>query len=181
MMEVKSPEELAKEATKAYQSGEYLEAGAAFKAAADGYEAANDALQAAEMRNNQSVALLQGDDAEGALAVVQGTDAIFAAAGDKLRQAMALGNQASALDALKRLEEAEAAYVASADLLKELGEDDLRATVMQSLSALQLRSGRQLEALATMKAGVDNVEKPNLRQRMLKRLLKLPQKFMNKS
>jgi tetratricopeptide (TPR) repeat protein len=180
-VEVKSPEELAKEAKQAYQSGEYLEAAAAFKAAADGYTAAGDALMSAEMQNNRSVALLQGDDAEGALQAVLGTDQIFAEGGDKLRQAMALGNQAAALDALKRLEEAETAYVASADLFKDLGETDLRANVMQSLSALQLRSGRQLEALATMQAGVDNVEKPNLRQRMLKQLLKLPQKFMNKS
>ena len=64
---------------------------------------------------------------------------------------MAIGNRAAALDALDRMDEAEAEYVRCADMLKELGENELRAEVFKALSALQLRSGRQLEALGSMK------------------------------
>ena len=91
---------------------------------------------------------------------------------------MAWGNQAAALEALGKLEEAEADYKRSAELLMKLGEDDLHARVMQSLSALQMKQGRQMEALGSMQAGVSGIKRPNLRQRLLKRLLKLPNKLL---
>ncbi len=180
-MEILTPEQLAQEGQKKYQNGDYLAAAQSFEGAASGYRDQDDPLNAAEMENNRSVALLQAKDAPGALQAALDTDKVFAAAGDKRRQALALGNQAAALAALNRLDEAEAAYIQSGDLLKELGETDLRASVMQSLSQIQLRTGRQLEALATMQAGVTGVKKPSLRQRFLKRLLEIPSKFLNRS
>jgi hypothetical protein len=135
---------------------------------------------AAEMKNNQSVALLQSGDAQAALEAVAGTQDIFAAASDRHRQAMALGNRAAALDALDRYEEAEAAYLGSAELLRQAGEKELLADVMQSLSILQLRTGRQLQAVASMHSALEQVERPGLRQRMLKKLLDLPSKYLNR-
>jgi hypothetical protein len=52
---------------------------------------------------------------------------------------------------------------------------------LKSLSALQLNNGRKLEAWATMKAGVDGIKRPNIKQRTLKHLLEMPFKFLNKS
>jgi hypothetical protein len=52
---------------------------------------------------------------------------------------------------------------------------------MQSLSALQLRTGHQLEELATMQAGLDGLEKPNPQQRALKKLLQMPFKLFGGS
>jgi len=49
--------------------------------------------------------------------------------------------------------------------------------VMKSLSGLQLRTGSSLEALATMQSGVESIEKPKMKHRLLKRLLKLPARF----
>ncbi len=102
-------------------------------------------------------------------------------AGDVRRQGMALGNLGAALEADGRIEEAVDAYEQSADLLKQVGESEFRANVMQSLSRLQLRTGRQFEALATMEAGLEGIERPNTQQRFLKKLLKLPYKYMGKS
>ncbi|MDH3945015.1 MAG: hypothetical protein OEV06_13055 [Anaerolineae bacterium] len=126
------------------------------------------------MANNQSVALLQAGQAEDALQAVGDTPDEFADAGDTRLQAMALGNRAAALDALGHSAEAEQDYTAAADLLKSIGETDLRAHVLQSLSQLQLKSGRQLEALASMQSGLDGVQRPSLKQRLIKRLLKKP-------
>jgi tetratricopeptide (TPR) repeat protein len=126
------------------------------------------------MANNCSVALLQAGEAQAALDAVAGTPGEFAAAGETRLQAMALGNQAAALDALDRLEEAEPLYLQAADLLQSVGETDLRAHLLQSLARLQLRSGRQLEALASMQAGIDGLQRPSLKQRLIKRLLKRP-------
>jgi hypothetical protein len=180
MMEIMNPDDQVAQAKKVYQQGDYHEAARQFGAAVEAYRAQDKALLAAEMANNQSVALLQAGDPQGALDAALGTDAVFELAGESLKQAMALGNQASALDALNELLEAEEKYHQSARMLKDLGEDKLHANVMQSLSALQLRSGRQLEALTSMQAGIDGVEKPGLRQRILKKLLNLPGKLLNR-
>jgi len=51
---------------------------------------------------------------------------------------------------------------------------------MQSISALQMRSGSPLEALASMQAGVENANRPGLRQRLLKRLLSLPIRLLKR-
>jgi len=178
MNETLTPQQIAKEAQSAYKMGDYASAAQSFEAARQSYLAADNPLMAAEMANNLSVALLQTGDPQGALQAVEGTAALFSEAGDQKRQALALGNQAAALEALKRLEEAEQAYWQSAEILKTLGETDLRLSVMQSISALQLRSGRQLQAVATMQSGVENIEKPTSKQRLLKRLLKIPLKMM---
>ncbi|MDH5507226.1 MAG: hypothetical protein OEZ02_08405 [Anaerolineae bacterium] len=180
-MDTKTPQELNQAGKSAYQSGDYLAAAQAFEAAAAGFSAQGLPLDAAEMANNQSVSLLQAGEAQAALDALAGSEAAFASAGDIHRQAMAIGNQAAALDALGQLPEAEAAYLRSAELLQQSGDEQLRANVIQSISRVQMRSGRQLEALATMQAGLDSIEKPSLRQRMLKKLLKAPFKLLNRS
>jgi len=176
-----SPQELAKKGKSAYQREDYLVAAQTFVAATAGFEQTQQALDAAEMRNNASVAYLQAGEAELSLQIVEGTEQIFADANDTRRQGMAVGNKAAALEELDRLEEADEAYRKSAELLKDAGEDQLRAKVLQSLSALQFRTGKQLQALATMKAGLEDVEKPSPRQRMLRRLLDIPFNMLNRN
>jgi tetratricopeptide (TPR) repeat protein len=178
--EVLNPQQITKEAQSAYKAGDYVAAAQSFEAARQGYLSANDLVMAAEMANNVSVALLQAGDAQSALHAVEGTDIVFNEAGERKRQAMALGNRAAALEALKRSEEAEQAYWQSAQILKELGEEDLRLSVMQSISALQLRTGKQFQAVATMHSGMENLEKPTPKQRFLKRLLNIPMNLLNK-
>ncbi len=179
MNEVLSPRQITREAKSAYRAGDYAAAAQSFEAARQGYLSADDIVMAAEMANNCSVSLLQAGDKDGALTAVEGTETVFLEAGDRKRQAMALGNQAAALEALDRLEKAEQAYWKSAEILKEIGEKDLRLSVMQSISALQLRTGRQLQAIASMYAGVENIDKPTPKQRFLKRLLGIPMQLLN--
>ena len=177
-MDALEPKQLGQEAQAEYNKGDYPSAARLFKAAADGFSAQGDELSAAEMANNSSVALLKAGEASSALAAASGTDLIFAAKGDLKRQAMALGNQAAALEDLKRFEEARQKYEQSADLLKEAGEFELRAYVLQALSSLQLRSGQYLEAYATMRAGVMGMKKKNLQQKILQALMDIPFKFL---
>lgn len=181
MSESLSPAALVKEAKKAYQQGNYPVAAQAFEAAARGFAAQKDAVNAAEALNNQSVALLQAEDPEAALKAVEGTADVFAEAGDLHRQALALGNQAAALEALDQFDEAVTLYQQAADLLKQVGDDELRLRTMQAVSALQLRTGRQLEALGSMQAGLEDVKHLSPKQRLLKRLLNIPLDMVNKS
>jgi tetratricopeptide (TPR) repeat protein len=179
-MASKDLDQLAEKAQKAYQKGKYLEAAESYQLAVAGHQALNDQLMAAEMANNLSVSLLKAGDAPLALDAVLGTEEIFEHAGDMVKQAMAIGNRAAALEALDRLDEAETAYLQSADLLKESGETELYTFVMQSLSALQIRQGKQIEGIINMRAGLERVENPSLGQRILQKLLKLPFKFIGR-
>ena len=174
MSDAVSPEKLTKEGKSAYQNGDYQAAAQAFEAAQQAYLSQGDKLTAAELANNCSVAYLQAGDGQAALKAVEGTDAIFAEAGDLRRQGMALGNLASALEAIDRTEEAVEAYLQSASVLEQAGEDQLRANVMHSLSMLQFRSGKQLQALASMQSGLEGVKRPSPKQSLLKKLINIP-------
>jgi len=171
-MELKlTTEQLIEKAKKAYSSKKFLEASDLFNQAGSEYSSNGDVLMAAEMKNNQSVALLQDGKAQASLDAVTGTDEIFAAGGDKKRQGMALANQAAALEGLKRKKEAVALYERSASLLAEVGENNLRADVMRSISAIQAGQGKYIDAVMSMQDGMIEIEKPNLKQRIMKKLL----------
>ncbi len=179
MNEALSPKQLAKEGQTHYKHKYFIAAAEAFKAASEGYKVNGDKLAAAEMSNNLSVALLQAGEAEQALQAAQGTDEIFENGGDIRRQAMAIGNQAASLEALERFEEAIEKYERAAELLTEIGDLETRVSVMQSLSALQLRRGRQFEALATMQAGLNGIKHPSPKYRLLRKLLQFPFRYLN--
>jgi tetratricopeptide (TPR) repeat protein len=174
MSDINSPEKLLKQARTLYEKGDFLEAAKAFQAAQRGFFELADEINAAEMANNASVAYLKANKAEAAYLAAKGTPEIFANRGDLRRQGMAFGNLASAADALGNEQEALELYQQAADILSRAREDQLRASVMQSLSMLQLKSGRQLQALATMQSGLSGVKHPSPKQSFLKKLLQIP-------
>ncbi|HEX2981757.1 MAG TPA: hypothetical protein VHO48_15965 [Anaerolineaceae bacterium] len=175
-----TPQEFCQAGKDAFGEGEYAAAAELFQKASDLYASQSAPLDAAEMRNNRAVALLKAGQNTTAWEALRGSDEIFAQAGDLRRQGMALGNMGSALEALKRNEEALLAYSRSADLLKQAGENELRANVLRSISALQMKTGKQLEALASMDAALSNEKRPSLKDRLLHKLLKIPFKMMNR-
>jgi tetratricopeptide (TPR) repeat protein len=161
-----------------FQQGNFKAAIDGFKTALESYQVEGKELEAAEMANNLSVALLKNKKNKQALEVVLGTEKVFEENNEATKQAMALGNQAAAYEALKRFEEAEKSYQASAELLKTTGDEELRGYVLQSLSALQLRQGKNLDGLLSMKTGLDGQEKLPLRKRILRWILKIPFRFL---
>jgi tetratricopeptide (TPR) repeat protein len=168
-----SAKQLAEQGTQAYQRGDFAQAATLFNESASSYEAEGNHLDAAEMKNNLSVALLQADQPQAALDAALGTDQLFADANDLRRQGLALGNQAAALEALHRLDEAVERYQQSAELLAQSGEDQMRAVVMKALSAVQLKRGKTIDALASMQSGLSGIQKPSFFQRILKKILRL--------
>ena len=81
---------------------------------------------------------------------------------------------------MDNLDSAVRAYQDSSELLKEIGDQELRPTVMHSLSAVQLRQGQQMEALFTMQAGLDEIENPGIKQKILKKVLRSPLSYFNR-
>jgi tetratricopeptide (TPR) repeat protein len=164
-------EHLSENGKQAFEAGEYESAADLFENAAQGYISLNDHLNAAELKNNESVALLKLGRAQEALDVVLGTQDVFAQARDLKRQGMAVGNQAAALEGLKRFDEAYAAYEQSAELFAEAGEGDLRSLVLQSAAGIKLKRGKVTESAFKMIGSLDAKEKPSLFDRILKYLL----------
>ena len=175
-MTISEAQQLVDRGKQAFAAQEYDQAASLFTEAATAYEALDDALNAAETKNNLSVALLQSGKAQAAFEAAAGTDKVFAQAEDLKRQAMALGNQAAALEALKKLDQALEAYEQSAALFAEAGEGDMRSMVLQSAAAIKLKRGKVMDSAFSMIGSVESTQKPNLLQRFLRFLLR----FLNR-
>jgi tetratricopeptide (TPR) repeat protein len=171
----KEPHQLAEEGKRAFAAKRYAEAARLFEESSRGFSLGRDSLHAAEMDNNRSVALLKNDQPQQALDAARGTDKIFESHADAARQAMALGNQAAAWEALKRLDEALPLYERAAELFERGGEKEMRALVLKSVAAIRLKQGKLNEAGMEMLGSLGAVEKPNLLQRILKSLLRFKQ------
>ena len=156
-----------------FEAGRYAAAEEKFRRAAQAYDAAGDTLNAAEQRNNLSVALLKLHRPQEALDQAAGTDAIFGAANDPRRQGMALNNQAAALQALGKDDEALGAYERSAQYLGEAKENGLRAIVLKEAAALQLRRGRIADSGMHMLGALGVKPNPSIFERILKWLLRI--------
>ena len=166
------PAQLESKGKRAFEERKFDEAAEFFKQAAEGYSLGRAGLQAAEMQNNLSVALLQAGKPSEALNAALGTDDIFAGANDVKRQAMALGNQAAALEGLHRYDEAIEKYERSADLFGQVDEGDLRAMVMKSAAAIKLKTGKITESAFKMMGSLDVKKNPGFFERILKFFLR---------
>ncbi len=177
-METLNPQQLADEGLADYKKGEHVSAAKLYKAAAEGFLTAGDDLLAAEMENNASVSWLKAGNGQAALNAASAAEHVFSIKGDMKQQAIAIGNQAAALEKLKRLDEAASSYLLSAKLLEQVGDYELRAYALQSLSLLYLRKLRVLEAYAALQSGIMGVKNPTLKQKLLKRLISIPTFFL---
>ena len=172
-MDNPDPVKLAEEGKAEYEKGNHASAADLFLQAAKAYQNAQDALNAAEMMNNQSVALLQAGKALEALQATEGTEEVFQKAGDLKRQGLAVGNRAAALEGLRKTDEALAEYERAADLLEEAGEGDMHSIVRKAAANLNLKRGRITAAQMDVYDSMRLVEKPNLTQRIMKFLKRI--------
>lgn len=157
---------------QAFANKRFDDAAEYFRQAAEGYTLGRAGLLAAEMRNNMSVALLQAGKPAEALTAALETDQVFAGANDTKRQAMALGNQAAALEGLHRYEEAIEKYERSADLFAQVNDGDMRSMVMKSAAALKLKTGKLTDSAFKMMGAVDVKQNPTFLERIMKFLMR---------
>jgi tetratricopeptide (TPR) repeat protein len=135
------------------------------------FEGVADELGAAEARNNLSVTHLGMKQAQQALDEDSGTAEVFARHGDRKREGMAIANTAAALEALGRREEALSLYEQVLDIFRDLGEKEMRASILRRVSDLQLKTRRGYQAIASMEAALDQKEKPLIKDSVFKRVL----------
>lgn len=164
---------LVEKGKKEYEQGNYLAAANLFSQAAQAYTSAQDELNAAEMKNNQSVALLQAGKAKEALQATEGTEDIFQKAGDIKHQGIAVSNRAAALEGLKKWDEALQEYDRAASLFEQVGEGDMHSTVRKAAANLNLKRGHLADSQMDVFDSLRLVEKPSLAQRIMKFFIRI--------
>ncbi len=164
---------LADNGKKEYEKGNYLAAADLFLQAAQAYIFVQDEVNAAEMKNNQSVALLQAGKAKEALQATDGTEEIFQKAGDIKRQGIAVSNRAAALEGLKKWKEALAEYDRAASLFEQIGEGDMHSIVRKAAANINLKRGRIADSQMDVYDSLRLVEKPTFTQRIMKFLMRI--------
>lgn len=172
-MEQPGPTTLAENGKQEYEKGNYVAAADLFYLASQAYANAQEPLNAAEMKNNQSVALLQAGKAKEALAATEGTEIIFQQAGDIKRQAIAVSNRAAALEGLKKWKEALAEYDRAAALFEQIGEGDMHSIVRKAAANINLKHGRINDSQMDVYDSLRLVQKPTLTQRIMKFLVRI--------
>lgn len=172
-MNESTPAALAEQGKQEYQKANYTIAANLFLQAAQAYQSANDALNAAEMKNNQSVALLQTGKAREALQATEGTEEIFAQANDLNRQGIAVGNRAAALEGLKQWKDALAEYDRAASIFEQAGEGDMHSVVRKAAANIHIKHGHIHDTQMDIYDSLRLVEKPTLTQRMMKFLMRI--------
>jgi tetratricopeptide (TPR) repeat protein len=168
-----SPATLADQGKKEYEKGNHRAAANLFLQAAQAFDSADDRLNAAEMRNNQSVALLQAGRAGEALQATEGTEAIFEQADDLKRKGIAVSNRAAALEGLKRWDEALAEYERAAAILEEAGEGDMHSMVRKASANIHIKRGHLTGTQMDIYDSLRLVEKPSFTQRLMKFLMRI--------
>ena len=172
-METIDPITLAENGKSEYGKGNFKAAAGLFSQAAQTYIALHDELNAAEMKNNESVAWLQAGKAKEALQATDGTEAIFEKAGDLKRQGIAVSNRAAALEGLKKWQEALQEYDRAATLLEQAGEGDMHSIVRKAMANLNLKRGRIDASQMDVYDSLRLVEKPSFTQRIMKFLMRI--------
>jgi tetratricopeptide (TPR) repeat protein len=173
-------DELPEQGKLAYQAGHYQAAADLFFKAEQAYKLAEKLPQAAEMANNRSVALLQAGDARSALAACQGTDTVFASAGDIQREGLALGNQAAALKELGQKKESLKLFRLSAARLEQAGDKENLAVVHKTIASLEMETGDNLGAMSSMLDALQSTEKLTWREKFMRWLFSLVSRLLPK-
>jgi tetratricopeptide (TPR) repeat protein len=168
-----TPITIAEDGKKEYAKGNFKAAASLFSQAAQAYISMQDELNAAEMKNNESVAWLQAGKARDALLSTEGTEEIFQKAGDLKRQGIAVSNRAAALEGLKKWQEALAEYERAASLLEQAGEGDMHSMVRKAAANLNLKRGRINDSQMDVYDSLRLVEKPTLTQRIMKFMMRM--------
>lgn len=164
--------ELQNTARNDFSAKRYTQAAEEYQHCAQLFAEAGDSLMEAEMRNNQSVALLMAGQPRQAYEAAQGTDQFFAAKGDLKRQAMALGNLAAALEDLKEYAQSFQAYEQADELLKTLDEKEMRSMLLKRKAFVQTKLGRNLEAASTYNASIETDPHPSVKGKLVNRFFR---------
>jgi len=160
-----------------YREGRYEDASAKFAEAQAAFTAEGRAKDAAESANNRGVSWRQAARWPEAHAAFEEARAAFKSLGDVSGEGQVVGNMGSLADAEGTLDKAAEYYNEAIALLESVGEKDLAQATYAALSRLRMKQGNWLGAINTYEAGLAQVDRPSLMQRVLRRFLGVPRRL----
>lgn len=164
-------EQLKEEGLQKFEKKQFKAASICFKTCVEALEKEGPTLESAEMRNNLGVALIRAREYPAALEALQGTDQTFAAVGDRQKQGMALANLGNAYEGLKRFDEALQTYEEAKECFKTSGEQKMLSIILKYISDLQIKTGKQYQALASLQSSYQENPEADLKNNFFKRSL----------
>ena len=166
-------DELKTRGIEQYMQGDYEQAAETFREAAALYEDDGAADMVAEMQVNLGLALHSMGQHEEALEQMIMAHAVFVQMNDPSRTAQALGNMARVYAKMGNSEQAITNYREASATFMEMGDEENYGQTVLAIADLQLRSGQLMKAAATYEVGLDFIQNPNARQKLMKKLLGL--------
>lgn len=154
-----------------YRNGQYAEAAAKFVEAQQAYAAANDQPNAAECANNCGVCWRQAAKWDEATAAFAEARSMFQALNDAKGEGQVVGNLGDLAESQNDKDRAAELYLEAIDLLEKAGAKDLAKDTYTSLSRLRLKRRDFMGAIGAYDAGIDEIEKPSVMQRVVRRIL----------
>ena len=164
-------DEIKDEGIKLYHDGRYEEAAAKFVEAQAIFTAANDSKNAAEAANNRGVCWRQATKWDEAAAAFNEARPLFQTANDVVGEAQVIGNLAALADSQGDKERAEQLYQEAIEIFEKAGEKQLAKDTYTALSKLRLKQRNVLGAMTALDAGLEQLDKPNLIERMARKIL----------
>lgn len=156
---------------KLYRDGQYEEAAAKFAEAQQAYAAANDQVNAAECVNNRGVCWRQAAKWDEATAAFTEARSIFQTLSDVKGEGQVVGNLAALADSQGDKDRSADLYLEAIALLEKAGAKDLAKDCYTALSRLRLKRRDVMGAISAYDAGLEEIEKPNIMQRMVRKIL----------
>jgi tetratricopeptide (TPR) repeat protein len=161
---------LKEEGLRLFQEGLYEEATAKFRQAQEMFATEGNEIEATEMVNNLGVVYRMQDKWNEAIEALEEARAAFVRLGDRNREAQTLGNLGGLYASKRERDKAKECLRQAADIFADLGDAQRQGETLVALAAQQLKTGERSEGMAAYLAGVQMLQKPTLRQKVMRSL-----------
>lgn len=162
---------------KLYQERDFEAAVKLFQQAQEAYENAKQYDMVAEMKTNIGLAYRSLGHHQLALDMMQSALHTFQELQDTRRSAAVLGNMGGVYLEMNDKEQAYACYRQAADAFFEIGETKMYGETLLAIARMQFKDGKIWRSAATYEAGIENLDKLSMGQKVLKRLFGVKNKL----
>jgi len=156
---------------KLYREARYEEAAAKFVEAQQSFVTEGNNKEAAECANNRGVCWRQAAKFDEATAAFEEARTLFEAQNDEMGVAQVLGNLAALAESHGDVKQAAELYQQAIDIFEKLDAQDYAKDTYTALSKLKLKQRDFFGAIAAFDAGLEQLDKPNLVERMARKIL----------
>ncbi|CAG0936942.1 hypothetical protein TFLX_05839 [Thermoflexales bacterium] len=162
---------LKEEGLKLYRAGRYEEAAAKFAEAQLGFANESNPQEVAECANNRGVCWRQAAKFEEATAAFEEARPLFQGLNDLVGEGQVVGNLATLVESQGDKQRAAELYQEAIDLFTKADAKDYIKDTYTALSKLKLKQRDVVGAMTAFDAGLEQLEKPNLIERMARKII----------